>query len=924
MKKIVLSIGILVFFSILLVGCSKDKIEIKLKSDSVQIKVGEEKNVEFTTSDELGLNFESGDETVLTVNESGVFKGIKKGKTFIKITSKSNLKKTVKLDVEVYEGEIEILLVLKRMGLGIDTSKKIDLTTNDPLGLIYETSDETIVTVNSEGEVKGIKQGRAIITILSKSDSKVKESIEVLVTEEVAVKQGAKANDELVINDKKYIYGENLFATINDAVNTISSGIIIVDTGAYKENITFESDFELISNGKVTLEGEFKGNNISLRFKGFTFVGNTNIKLDNKSEFIFEENEVSVDKDFIIMNNSSQIKIVSNNIEAKNSTAITINDFDVQGDYLIEDNVITDSQIAILIKAIDKLERKANIKLYRNKIDNVNTAFDVDLGNKNKTGNYIAYGRFNEVTNYDVAINNRTEDKFEWTLNYWGNTALDMSKFINVDNTMLREPYKNAIDILSKKDYKPNVPVKVIIENPIGRIELGESYKFDVITIPYTASKTTRWVVSKQGLIEASATTNTFNPIQSGELNIKISSAANSNIFDTVDLIVTTDPGIHLTPSIDKQDILVGDDFTLTAEPFPYNYANKQVKFISSDENIATVDEGKVNVIGAGDFSITVKLLDDKSVFEIIEFTSYDELDDNNIIDFLVKRQMLYSKIRSFQVFGTSHNFTSTHYDSVSRLTYGEIKRNTDMIIPVTADLRPGTKKNSNIKEEYKFNDDNVVWIVMHETGSTSTASGAYSHAKYLMTQATTGVQRVASWHATIDSKELYQHIPFDEVAYHAGDGSVLPGMSSTYLGGGNRNGIGIEMAVNDDGNIMKTWQRAAKFAAELLVQYNLPTTQISYHQDFSGKLCPQSMIRADLQGLFEEFVENEYELLKRFPNVKSIELVSSNEEYLENTGVIVKNPNKTMTIEYDLIIKFDNDTEMIKTFKTYLPGMWK
>jgi N-acetylmuramoyl-L-alanine amidase len=59
----------------------------------------------------------------------------------------------------------------------------------------------------------------------------------------------------------------------------------------------------------------------------------------------------------------------------------------------------------------------------------------------------------------------------------------------------------------------------------------------------------------------------------------------------------------------------------------------------------------------------------------------------------------------------------------------------------------------------------NPVYITIHETDNTSAGADAEAHAKL---QAS-GNSRTASWHYTVDDKEIWQSVPDDEVAWHAG-----------------------------------------------------------------------------------------------------------------------------------------------------------
>lgn len=112
---------------------------------------------------------------------------------------------------------------------------------------------------------------------------------------------------------------------------------------------------------------------------------------------------------------------------------------------------------------------------------------------------------------------------------------------------------------------------------------------------------------------------------------------------------------------------------------------------------------------------------------------------------------------------------------------------------------------------------------------------GAKNHAKFLKNNISAGT----SWHYTVDSKEIYHHIPDNEIAYHAANDI------------GNEYGIGIELCVNQDGNFNKTFENATKLVAYLLKEYDLTINDIKTHHDFSGKDCPHLILKA---GRISEF----------------------------------------------------------------------
>lgn len=127
---------------------------------------------------------------------------------------------------------------------------------------------------------------------------------------------------------------------------------------------------------------------------------------------------------------------------------------------------------------------------------------------------------------------------------------------------------------------------------------------------------------------------------------------------------------------------------------------------------------------------------------------------------------------------------------------------------------RPGIK----IKPSY---------ITVHETGNTSKGANALAHAKL---QAA-GNSRTASWHYQVDDKEIWQSIPDDEMAYHAGTSA------------GNSQSIAIEICVNQDGNFEKAKANAIWLIRHLMVKHNIPISRVVPHKHWSGKNCPQNLL---------------------------------------------------------------------------------
>ncbi len=137
-----------------------------------------------------------------------------------------------------------------------------------------------------------------------------------------------------------------------------------------------------------------------------------------------------------------------------------------------------------------------------------------------------------------------------------------------------------------------------------------------------------------------------------------------------------------------------------------------------------------------------------------------------------------------------------------------------------------------------------IKYIVLHETGNFSYGADAKKHALYLCYTNDTST----SWHYTVDDTRIYHHIPDDEVAWHASDR-----LEST---GGNLNGIGVELCVNEDGDFEKTFDNAARLTACLLESYHLDIDAIKQHADFTNKNCPANIRNSNRMDEFKEKVQ--------------------------------------------------------------------
>ncbi len=124
--------------------------------------------------------------------------------------------------------------------------------------------------------------------------------------------------------------------------------------------------------------------------------------------------------------------------------------------------------------------------------------------------------------------------------------------------------------------------------------------------------------------------------------------------------------------------------------------------------------------------------------------------------------------------------------------------------------------------------------ITVHETANTSKGANAEVHARYL--KGADARNRSVSWHFTVDDKIIFQHLPTNEMGWHAGARANLVS-------------IGIELCVNSDGDFERTKKNAQWLIRKLMDDLNIPLSRVVTHYDWTKKNCPQNLLPT-----FEQF----------------------------------------------------------------------
>ena len=189
------------------------------------------------------FKWKSSDESIATVNDDGVVTGLKEGQVTITVTSSNGISATCIVNVVAETVNVnKIVLNPNNISLKVgDTDQivsKVEPENATERDLVWSSSDSSIVTVDENGVIKGLKPGTATITVKTK-DGKVSSTCKITV-EAIKVSEIVLNLNEMPLKVGK---SGQLVATVKP------------DNATDKEVIWTTSDSSIATvdeNGKVT------------------------------------------------------------------------------------------------------------------------------------------------------------------------------------------------------------------------------------------------------------------------------------------------------------------------------------------------------------------------------------------------------------------------------------------------------------------------------------------------------------------------------------------------------------------------------------------------------------------------------------------------------------------------------------------------
>lgn len=141
---------------------------------------------------------------------------------------------------------------------------------------------------------------------------------------------------------------------------------------------------------------------------------------------------------------------------------------------------------------------------------------------------------------------------------------------------------------------------------------------------------------------------------------------------------------------------------------------------------------------------------------------------------------------------------------------------------------------------------------------------------------------------------------------YHIGETYFNTTYKKIANRGGNNNGIGMEVCINEGSDIYLNWQLSAKLTAYLLDKNNLKIDDIKPHHYFSGKNCPMTLRENKLWNHFMKMVEVEKQVLSYIKEGYEIKLLPLSNNILDNGRIT----DLSKPVNFKIVTSFNNVVE--------------
>ena len=205
-----------------------------------------------------------------------------------------------------------------------------------------------------------------------------------------------------------------------------------------------------------------------------------------------------------------------------------------------------------------------------------------------------------------------------------GKQAGELWDMVQLSNGIIGYVFQNYVKEVPKVNVEK---INLSIENTT--INKGESKKLKVEVLPTDASnKAVTYVSSNTNIAKVDSNGN-ITGVSSGKATITVKAKEN-NVSSKIDITVYSKvTGINL--NIDNIVLSVGDNFEVITEILPSDASNKNVTYISENEEIASIDEnGMVTALSKGEVKLDV-ISEDSKIKKEIRLIVVRKLDETEV-----------------------------------------------------------------------------------------------------------------------------------------------------------------------------------------------------------------------------------------------------------------------------------------------------
>ena len=565
-------------------------------------------------------------ENVVEVSPEGVVRATANGEAKVKVTA-YGLEKTITFTVtnpitDIKLNESHITLTIGDIeGAVKEQTLEATIVPDDPTGdttLTWKSSQEDVASVTQDGKVTALKGGQTIITVESKNGVKAECVVDVVVpltsatlSEPGPFKLNRGDTKDLTINWEPK-------ETTDDTTITWESDNTSVAT------VTNDGHITAVGGGEAHLTGHLG------TYKTFKVTVNVYVALESLD--IVEENVT------LLPNQTQDLTLKINPVDTSEKDTITWEVSQADNFIKFENGKITalkpgTATVTVKGGADGDITDTVNVKVLI-PIDSV-TIKPSSVVNLNK----------GEKTNFSVEITpaEAEEDKtVTWSSSEPSIVSIDATTGEATakkgGDAVITGQLKNGKSVTATVHVKVPVDSITIEQGATLEIERGKQTKLTTIIKPddYYVSDKVVWATTENSTVSVDQNgVITANAIGSATISATIDGKV-ANIIVTV-IVPIKNVTINEEPTKDVINVNKNETYQLTASVDPTDTTESYTfKWISSDDNIASVDEdGLVTAKKGGDVTITVEANGHqatKKIHVVVPITSFTVSDEEMTI----------------------------------------------------------------------------------------------------------------------------------------------------------------------------------------------------------------------------------------------------------------------------------------------------